>query len=193
MEPDANSTGSHAELPPPFPFEAVVELPFPDAPAAKPLQPERKHYLLAGIESGVTGAVIIAAWFALDSVLSRQYWWAMLNVWGAGVYHNRVFSMGLGEATLAGAATHIFLHAVGGGIWALTARRIGGQWLHLAASFGAGVVWYVILMFGFWPLAAPVVARVSPMPATLLAYVLFGAALSRNASRARQLAEQWKT
>lgn len=149
--------------------------------------------LLAGLESGILGAVVMIGWFALDAVLERQYWWAMLNLWGAGVYHNRVFSMGFGMATLAGVSTHFFLHGVGGAIWSLAAARMSNYWLHLAGSLVAAAVWYSVLMYGFWPAVAPVVSRISPIPATLLAYLLFGAALSRNARRARQLDAVWET
>ncbi|MBM3788064.1 MAG: hypothetical protein FJW30_27270 [Acidobacteria bacterium] len=135
----------------------------------------------------------MTAWFALDSILERQYWWAILNLWGAAVFHNRVFTMGFGLATLTGGATLFFLHGIGGIVWALIGARLRNPWLHLVLSFAAAAVWYLVLLHGFWQAAAPVVTRMSPMPATILAYVLYGAALSRNAFRARQLGLVWKT
>ena len=149
--------------------------------------------LLAGLESGILGAAVMIAWFAMDSLIESQYWWAMLNLWGASVYHNRVFSMGFGMATIAGAATHFFLHGLGGALWSLLAAKISNYWLHLFCSFAAAAAWYWVLMYAFWPAVAPVVSRVTPLPATLLAYFLFGAALSRNAHRARQLSSIWQT
>lgn len=167
-----------------------------EAPAPPPyvVAPPRPIVrVLAGIESGVLGAAVMIGWFALDSVLERQYWWAMLNLWGAGVYHNRVFTMGLGIATVAGASFHFFLHGVGGALWSLAAGRINNFWLHLAGSFAAAAGWYLFVMHGFWPVVAPVVSRVAPAPATILAYFLFGAAISRNAQRARELDAFWET
>jgi hypothetical protein len=148
---------------------------------------------LAGLESGILGAAVMIVWFAMDSLLERQYWWAMLNLWGASVYHNRVFSMGFGVATLAGASTHFFLHGLGGALCSLLAARISNYWLHLFFSFAAAAAWYWLLMYAFWPTVAPVVSRITPLPATILAYFLFGAALSRNAQRARQLSSLWQT
>ncbi len=193
--------------PPPFggAFEALVPSPSPEPPPvvvnrARPIpppkyvsQPRALPSLLAGLESGILGAAVMISWFALDSFFERQYWWAMLNLWGASVYHNRVFSMGFGLATLAGASTHIFLHGVGGALWALLAARMSSYWLHLLSSFAAAAFWYYVLMHAFWPVVAPVVSRITPLPATLLAYFLFGAALSRNAHRARQLTSSWQT
>ena len=167
------------------------------APAPPPVYippvPGAVARLLAGLESGIIGAAVMILWFALDSLMERQYWWAMLNLWGASVYHNRVFSMGFGVATLAGASTHFFLHGLGGALWSLAAARISNYWLHLVCSFAAAAAWYFLLMYVFWPTVAPVVSRITPLTATLLAYFLFGAALSRNAHRARQLRTLWET
>jgi hypothetical protein len=149
--------------------------------------------LLAGVETGIIGGVIMMLWFALDSLFEQQYWWAMLNLWGAAVYGNRVFSMGLGMATLTGAALHLFLHGTGGALWSLLAGRLTHFWLHLAGSIGAAAVWYFVLHHWFWPAVAPAVSRMTPMPATALAYLLFGAALSRGARRVRELAATWRT
>ncbi|MFN0102669.1 MAG: hypothetical protein ACKV2U_11335 [Bryobacteraceae bacterium] len=173
-------TDEPPEVPPVEPPPVVTPRPVP-APGPIPR-------LLAGLESGILGAAVMIGWFAVDSLLERQYWWAMLNLWGASVYHNRVFSMGFGVATLAGASTHFFLHGLGGALWSLLAGRMSNYWLHLIGSFVAAAVWYYLLMHAFWPAVAPVVSRITPLPATLLAYFLFGAALSRNAQRARQLA-----
>lgn len=178
--------------PPPVVSSPVVELAMfappevvPPPPPVPPPGPVPR--LLAGLESGIVGAAVMIGWFALDSMMERQYWWAMLNLWGASVYHNRVFSMGFGIATVTGAAAHLFLHGLGGALWSLVAAKMSNYWLHLACSFFAAWAWYWVLMHAFWPAVAPVVSRLSPLPATFLAYFLFGAALSRTARRARQL------
>lgn len=203
MEAELPPTGPQRDAPPPAPLlDGNPFLPAAPPPPAPPpvyvepppvvvMPPEPPPGLwprvLAGLESGVLGAAVMIGWFALDAVTERQYWWAMLNLWGAPAYQNRVFSMGFGKATLAGASMHFFLHGVGGALWGLAGGRIMNYWLHLMASFAAAACWYLLLMEGFWPLVAPVVSRISPVPATYLAYVLFGAALSRTVHRARQL------
>lgn len=181
-----------AQEPPPFVAISDGLPPEPPPIFAAPV-PGPLPRLLAGLESGILGAAVMIAWFAMDSLLENQYWWAMLNLWGAGVYHNRVFSMGFGAATLAGASTHFFLHGLGGALWSLLAARISNYWLHLFFSFAAAAAWYWLLMHTFWPAVAPVVSRITPLPATILAYFLFGAALSRSAQRARQLSTVWET
>jgi hypothetical protein len=203
MDADLNPSENEPDaiLPGPPPLVIAEDNPFIPPPPPPLVVPPPVYFpppgaiprLFAGLESGILGAFIMILWFALDSVLERQYWWAMLNLWGASVYHNRVFSMGFGLATLVGASTHFFLHGVAGALWALVAARMSNYWLHLLASFAAAAAVYFILMHGFWPVVAPVVSRISPLPATVLAYFLFGAAISRNAHRARQLGHIWET
>lgn len=182
--------GDHNPFVPAEPPPVYVAPPTPPPP---PPPPGALVSLLAGLESGILGAVLMIGWFALDSIWERQYWWAMLNLWGAGVYHNRVFSMGFGVATLAGASMHFFLHGTAGALWALAASRISNYWLHLVCSFAAAAGFYVFLMHAFWPSVAPVVSRITPLPATALAYCLFGAAISRTSHRARQIELIWET
>ena len=209
MEADPSPREIESEAPPPEPpprvfhAEIVDDNPFvPPAPPPvyvappppPPLPPPGAvPSLLAGLESGILGAVLMIAWFALDSIWERQYWWAMLNLWGAGVYHNRVFSMGFGVATLAGASMHFFLHGIAGALWALLGSRISNYWLHLVCSFGAAAALHLFLLYAFWPTVAPVVSRLTPLPATALAYFLFGAAMSRTAHRAREIGLIWET
>ncbi|MBI2687140.1 MAG: hypothetical protein HYX27_12555 [Acidobacteria bacterium] len=194
---DADFTPNEIEAPPPVLSELNPFVPAPPPPppivVPKLPLPGTVPRVLAGIESGILGALVMIGWFAIDSLLERQYWWAMLNLWGAGVYHNRVFSMGFGIATLAGASTHFFLHGVGGALWSLVGGRMSNYWLHLLFSFAAAAGWYLLLMHAFWPVVAPVVSRITPIPATFLAYFLFGAAISRIPHRARQLGMIWET
>lgn len=182
-----------AAPPPPVAVDASFLPPPAPPPVYLPPPPGPLPCLLAGLESGILGALFMIAWFAFDSLIERQYWWAMLNLWGASVYHNQVFSMGFGSATLAGASTHFFLHGAAGALWSLIAGRMSNYWLHLLYSFAAAAGCYLLLMHGFWPIVAPVVSRVTPTAPTLLAYFLFGAAISRTAHRARQLDASWKS
>lgn len=172
--------------PPPVVADLVAPPPPPRLPPPPPIV-----LILAGIECGVLGAIVMIGWFAFQAILDRQYWWAMLNLWGAGVYHNRVFSMGLGAATLAGAATHLFAHGVAGAVWSVAAARLWNRWAYFAGAFIASALTYWVMMNLFWPAVAPVVARFSHFASSTAAYILFAAVLSRSGYRARQLQASW--
>ncbi len=143
------------------------------------------------MESGVLGAVLMMAWFSLDSLVERQQWWAVLNLWGSAIYGNAVFRMSLGKASLAGAALHIFLGGVAGAVIALALGRIQRFGLVVLAAMVAGVVWYGILQHGIFRSFNPLIVRMTPQPATLLAHILYAAVLTRIPGRGMSLAAAW--
>jgi hypothetical protein len=190
IPPPPPPTPEEPPEPPPF-----VVIPAPAAPipvAAPPLpSPETTHLLFAGMESGVLGAVLMMVWFGLDSLVERQQWWAILNLWGSAIYGNAVFRMSLGKASLAGAALHIFLGGVAGAVIALALGRIHRFGLILLGALVAGVVWYGILQHGILRSFNPLIVRMTPQPATLLAHLLYAAVLTRIPGRGISLAAAW--
>lgn len=154
-------------------------------------QPETTHLLFAGLESGVLGAVLMMVWFGLDSLVERQQWWAILNLWGSAIYGNAVFRMSLGKASLAGAALQLFLGGVAGAVIALALGRVQRFGLIVLGALVAGVVWYGILQHGILRSLNPLIVRMTPQPATLLAHLLYAAVLTRIPSRGMSLAAAW--
>ncbi len=130
-------------------------------------------------------------WFVLDSLVERQQWWAILNLWGAAIYGNAVFRMSLGKASLAGAALHLFLGGLAGAVIALAIGRLRPFVLVLLASVGAGFLWYWVLQNGILRTLNPLIPRMTPQPATILAHLLFAAVLTRIPGRGIRLAEAW--
>jgi len=171
--------------PPPLPVLA------PLVPAPAPVPVERTHLLFAGLETGVLGAGLMLVWFVLDSLVERQQWWAILNLWGAAIYGNVVFRMSLGKASLAGAALHLFLGGVAGAVIALAIGRLHRFVLVLLASMGVGFIWYWVLQNGILRTLNPLIPRMTPQPATILAHLLFAAVLTRIPGRSLRLAAAW--
>lgn len=143
------------------------------------------------MESGVLGAVLMMVWFALDSLVERQHWWAILNLWGSAIYGNAVFRMSLGQATVAGAALHIFLGGVAGAVIALALGRLHRFGWIVMGALVAGVVWYGILQHGILRSFNPLILRMTPQPATLLAHLLYAVVLTRIPGRGISLAAAW--
>jgi hypothetical protein len=179
-------------VPPPV-YSGHLEPAVTIALAPPPPVPSPSLRLLAGLESGLLGAALMFAWLLIYSHIDRQYWWGILNLWGAASFGNRSISMGFGIASLAGAAHHLFLHGLAGALAGLAIGRLRGFWLPLAASFAAAFLCFLLAFHVYWPLLAPVVLRVSPQPATAIAYLLYAVALSRASARAFRLAHNWQT
>ena len=159
--------------------------------APPPVPVEATHLLFAGLETGVLGAGLMLVWFALDSLVERQQWWAILNLWGSAIYGNVVFRMGLGKASVTGAALHLFLGGVAGAALALVVGRFRNFGMVLLACMVAGFVWYWVLQNGILRALNPLIPRMTPQPATILAHLLFAAVLTRIPGRSVRLAALW--
>jgi hypothetical protein len=179
------------EPPEPPPFVVFPAAPPPPVLVVPPPAAEAKHLLLAGLESGVLGAGLMMLWYALDSLVERQHWWAMLNLWGAAIYGDAVFRMSLGKASLAGAALHVCLGGLAGAVMALALGRLHRFSLLILAALVGGGLWYGMLQYGILRWLHPLIPRMTPQPATVLAHLLYAAVLTRIPGRSARLAVAW--
>ena len=136
--------------------------------------------MLAGLQAGVIGGLVMLVFFSVSSILQRQHWWSMPNLLGAAVYGNAALWKGLGKATLAGVAMQVVLAAISGILFAVLISHLPvpryGQLL-LALSWGSAT--YLILYNLLFFYIAPLIPLYSPRIAPVLAYFLLGISLSR--------------
>ena len=146
--------------------------------------------LLAGLETGVLGAILLLVWFSLDAVYQGQHWYAFPNLWATLFFGQDAFRMRAGWATASGISIHLLLLSLEGAVFGAIWRWSRWFWLTLAA----GILWAMLCYWGMnlslWKNFAPFVPRMMPQPATGLAVLLFGICLSRIPVRAEKLAFQ---
>lgn len=145
---------------------------------------------LAGLETGIVGALLLLGWFILDALYQGQHWYAFPNLWATIFYGNDAFSKRAGWATAAGIAVHLtnlgFAGLLFGVIWRWNSRF----WTSLVAGLVWSMLWHWGMSVGLWKTFSPLVPRLMPQPATWLAFFLFGVCLSRSPLRAQSIALQ---
>ena len=143
---------------------------------------------LAGLETGIIGALLLLGWFILDALYQGQHWYAFPNLWSTLFYGNDAFAKRAGWATVAGIAVHLtnlgFAGLIFGVIWRWNSRF----WTSLLAGLVWSLLWHWGMSVGLWKTFSPLVPRLMPQPATLLACFLFGVCLSRSPQRAQSIA-----
>lgn len=158
----------------------------PGDPAGKGLS-ERACRSLAGLDAGVGGGLVVLFWLTIVARIQGDYWWAKLNVAGALFYGDRVYSMGWGRASLAGAAIFLILYSLLGLAYSLLARP-RGTGFNLLAAMTVALLWHQMadaLLWPRWNRSAPVYFH----PVVMLpAHVWFGLSLLRFAPRFRRIA-----
>ena len=145
---------------------------------------------LAGLETGILGAILVLGWFSLDAVYQGQHWYAFPNLWSTAFYGQDAFRMRLGWATLSGLAFHLAQLGIAGALFGILWQRMVRLSLHVLAGVVWSCLWYFVMTVGFWKYFAPFVPRLMPQPATLLGVFLFGVFLSRTPRRTLVLANQ---
>lgn len=142
--------------------------------------------LAAGVEAAAPAAISVLVWFGIHSYLVRDPWWSKFNVAAAPFFGDRVFYLGLGRATLAGAALLLLLYGALGILFAFLA---GGQ--GKARSFLRAALWLACWHFFaqqyVWPRLDPSAAPYFPLSATAPAHAAAAILLARFPAVIRRL------
>jgi hypothetical protein len=137
--------------------------------------------ILAGIEIGVIGGIVMLLWLAVSPVVLGYSWWSILNLFASHSYSYRVVRGGPGMVTLAGMAVQVVSAGIVGAIAGSLAPT--GRLFGLAVT----IVWYA-LCYGFlWKRYAPMVPAYAPQPLLAVAFFLYGSVLGWHAHLASRL------
>lgn len=150
------------------------------------------HRALAGLEAGVVGAGVMLLWFAIHSIWTDDPWWTTPNLLASTFYGNRVFRMGFGWPTLAGAALQL---CSGGAIGVAYAFGVG-KVERPAGKFGlallTGLAWYYVLEWLLWRRMSPLVPIYASTSAMWFAHFVYGVCLTRYHHRLQSIQLQFQ-
>lgn len=143
--------------------------------------------LLAGLDIGFAGGVAVIVWFVIHSRMSGELWWSKLNVAGGLFYGGKVYSMGLGRATLAGASLLLVIYALAAAVFAQLAPVKGyARNALLALLYSAGV--QMAFDRFLWPRMESFAPSFFAFQVTLAGHLLYALSLTRFPGRFRALA-----
>jgi hypothetical protein len=137
--------------------------------------------VLAGIEAGVIGGVLMLGWFALTMPVLAQPWWLIPNLLATGIYGNRDTWSGPGFMTLAGSALQVFSAGVIGVVNGLLTP--GGRLFGLALA----AFWYIACYLFLWKRLSPGMLFYAPQPVLIAGYFLYGSVLGWHTHFARRV------
>jgi hypothetical protein len=144
--------------------------------------------VLAGLQTGVVGGILMLLYFSTSSVLQRQQWWSVETLLGSAIYGNVAIWRGLGRATLAGACLQLFLAGAAGVLFALVLIPFRwGTLLRLAFALLFTTAWYLLFYNLVFPAIAPLIPLYSSRMAPVMAHLLLGISLWRLPAVLRQL------
>ncbi|MFZ5926979.1 MAG: hypothetical protein ACOYX1_05985 [Acidobacteriota bacterium] len=134
--------------------------------------------LAAGVEAAAPAAISVLVWFGIHSHLVREPWWSKFNVAAAPFFGDRVYYLGLGRATLVGAALLLLLYGALGIVFAMLGGggRTGRALLRAALWLTS---WHFFSQQYVWPRLDPAAAPYFPPSATAPAHAAAAILLAR--------------
>lgn len=137
------------------------------------------RFSLAGLQAGMSAALLLLTWLALASMWYRRSIWAVPNLFASTFFGEAAFRNGFGKTTYSGVALHLFLYSVLGVVFGLLVRGRSSRLTVVALGVTFGVVTYYLLFNVIWKNVNPLVALYVPNRPMLAGHVLYGAMLSR--------------
>ena len=137
------------------------------------------HRFLAGLQTGMAGALLMLGWLGLAMLWTRHSVWWYPNLMATTFGGDPALHTGYGRYSAAGLALHLTLYSVAGGVfaWLIPERTTPTRVLLF------GMIWSLVVyygMYGFvWKHLNPLIPLYSPDRPMLVAQVLYGFMLAR--------------
>ena len=149
--------------------------------------PELRH-VLAGLQAGVVGALVIFACLMVGSLWNGRSVWVVPNLFattffGSGVYRNQLL-----RTSWTGIALIVSVYGALGILWGCIWRDERKPWLGLYGAV-AGLCIYFLFYGVLWRHVNPLVTLYAPDRQLQLGHVLFGMVLARSPLYARRIAD----
>jgi hypothetical protein len=146
------------------------------------------RYALAGLETGVTGAIVMLAWFAIASLWSRRTVWWIPNLTASVFYGERSLSAKAGGYSIVGIAMILFAYGVVGLLFGMLVKEQPASLRLMCFGVVTALGVHYLIQWAFWKGANPVAHMYAPDSQILLAHILFGCVLARYARVRNRLA-----
>lgn len=137
------------------------------------------RYSLAGLQTGITGAIAMLVWFAIASTGSNRSIWWVPNLVASAVYGEGSLTNKPGLHTIVGVAMLLFGYGLVGLAFGVSIKEQPGSWRLLFSGVVVGLGVHFLMLRFFWKAANPVAYMYAPDTQILVAHLLFGCFLAR--------------
>lgn len=141
--------------------------------------PRKLDTLLAGIEAGTLGGIVMLAYLTIASLWNGRSIWYSANLLATTFYGEAALRRGFRWMTMSGLAFHFFLAAVVGIAFAYVTSGVTGRGRVLLMGLFFGLAWYYLSFGLLWKHVNPLVPQYSPEVGMIVAHLLFGACLAK--------------
>jgi hypothetical protein len=137
------------------------------------------RYALAGLQTGITGAIAILIWFAIASKLTHRTSSWVPNLVAAAFYGDASVNTKAAGYTIVGIAMIVFAYGAMGMLFGLVVKERRASLRLLCYSVVAALAIHYLMLRVFWKGANPVAHLYAPDTQILIAHIVFGFVLVR--------------
>jgi len=180
--PEEQSGGAPAAEPESIPAADQA----PPAPATEPESPPKPlppagalESLLAGLQAGMVGALLMLAWLGVSAAWQQRSFWTAENLMASAFYGPGSIHSGFASRTLPGLALYLVLYSVLGALLGLAVRNRATRVRTILLAIFFAMVWYYASFHWMWERVMPLVALLHAERPTAIGHVIYGLWLGR--------------
>ncbi len=146
------------------------------------------RHVLAGLQAGVLGSLVLFACLAIGSLIHGRSIWVVPNLFATTFFGSGVYRDQLVRTSWAGLALLIAIYGSLGALWGFILRDAQTPWLRLYGA-AAGLVVYFLFFDSLWKHLNPLVTLYAPDRQLEVGHALWGIVLARSPLYARRVAD----
>ncbi len=143
--------------------------------------------LLAGLQAGMAGGLLVLLWLAATSLFYRHSAWWVPNLYASTFFGETSLRETFTKYTWSGIAFFLAQFAAFGALFALIARQDRDRLRAVLFGILASVGWYYLMFHGVWKAVSPLMLVYSPDRPLFAGHLLYGVWLGRTPLYARKL------
>lgn len=139
--------------------------------------------LLAGLQSGLVGALCMLAWLGVIAKWQQHNFWIPANLMASVFYGPTSIHSGFASETVSGLAVYIALYSLLGALLALVLRDRLSRTRTFFVTVAFAVGWYYLTFRFIWKSVMPLVALLHVERTTALGHLIYGVILAGYPAR----------
>lgn len=143
--------------------------------------------LLAGLQAGMAGGLLVLVWLAVTSLFYRHTAWWVPNIYASTFFGDKSLRDTFTKYTWSGIALLLSQFAAFGALFAVIARQDRDRLRAVLFGVLASVGWYYLMFHGIWKSVSPLMLVYSPDRPIFAGHLLYGVWLGRTPLYARRL------
>lgn len=147
------------------------------------------RHALAGLQAGVTGALLMLGFLMIGSRWDQRSVWTIPNLFATTFFKNDIYRNEFVRSSWTGVALLVAIYGFLGILWGCAWRDERKRWLTLYGAL-AGLAVYFLFFDFIWQHVNALIALYGPNRQLIVGHILWGMVLARSPRYARRIAER---